>query len=110
VAFQPAGDFEFQQHRAHDRRRGARQPHQIVDRYRRRTQQADDARALVVVRLDVQRAGNVTLGLLHWQIEAAAEDRFQHRDHVGRMRAGAEAPPRRASAGRASSGARRHNH
>jgi hypothetical protein len=55
-------------------------------------------------------SGNVTLGLLHWQIEAAAEDRFQHRDHVGRMRAGAEAPPRRASAGRASSGARRHNH
>jgi hypothetical protein len=51
-----------------------------------------------------------SLGLLHWQIEAAAEDRFQHRDHVGRMRAGAEAPPRRASAGRASSGARRHNH
>ena len=47
VALQAAGDLEFQQHGAHDRRRRLRQPHQVVDADRRRAEQADDAGALV---------------------------------------------------------------
>jgi hypothetical protein len=57
VALHPAGDFEVQQHRAHDRWRCPRQPHQIVDRHRRRSEQADDAGALVVAGFDVERTG-----------------------------------------------------
>ncbi len=62
MALQPAGDFEFQQHRAHDRRRGPRQPHQVVDRDRRRPEQRDDAGALVLGGLDVVRAGRFRRG------------------------------------------------
>jgi hypothetical protein len=109
VAFQPAGDFEFQQHRAHDRRRGARQPHQIVDRYRRRTQQADDARALVVVRLDVERER-------HARAPALA-NRSRGRGSVPAPRSRRPNARRRRSAAAAGEcwqgferGARRHNH
>jgi len=62
-----------------------RQPHQIVDRHRRRAEQADDARALVVARLDIERTGHLALRLLRRQIEAAAENRLQHGDDVGRL-------------------------
>jgi hypothetical protein len=46
VAFEPARERELQQHHAHDRRRGAGQPHQVVDPDRGRSEQADDAFAL----------------------------------------------------------------
>ena len=47
VALQAAGDFEFQQHGSHDRRRRLRQPHQVVDADRRGPEQIDDAGALI---------------------------------------------------------------
>jgi integrase len=85
VALQPAGDFEFQQHRAHDRRRSLRQPHQIVERNRRRAKQSDYARALVLAGLDIERARNVGRRLLRRHVEAAPQDRLQYGDHVGRF-------------------------
>ena len=43
MALQPSGEFEFEQHRAHDGGRGARHPDQIVETNRARPQQIDDA-------------------------------------------------------------------
>jgi len=45
--------------------------HQIVDRHRRRPEQAGDAGALVGGRFDVERAGSIGLGLVDRQVEAA---------------------------------------
>ena len=56
MALQPAGDFEFQEHGAHDRGRGSRQPHQIVDCHGTWAEQADDAAAFVFARLGAGRS------------------------------------------------------
>jgi hypothetical protein len=69
VALQPAGDFEFQQLGSHDRGRGAQQPHQIVERNRRRSEQGDNAATLVLARFGVERAGRFPRGLLRRQVE-----------------------------------------
>jgi len=71
VTLQPPGDFEFQQHGAHDRGRGARHSHQIVDRRRRQPEQRDDAAALVLGGLGIERPRRFLCGLLRRQFEAS---------------------------------------
>ena len=55
VTLQPSGEFEFEQHRAHDRGRGAGHPDQIVEADRARAQQIDDARAFAGAGFEIQR-------------------------------------------------------
>jgi hypothetical protein len=46
VTFQAAGDVEFQQHGADNRRRDLREAHQVVDRYGCRAEKFGDAGAI----------------------------------------------------------------
>src|SRR6185312_7036388 len=84
VPLDMSGELQFEQDGAHDRGRGPRQPHEVVDRARRGAEQSDDAAALVVA--------GVALGRVHWlgllhrrRVETAAEDRLNDRDHVGSL-------------------------
>ena len=53
VAFEAAGDFEFEQHHTHHRGRAFRKPDEIVDLDGRRAQKVGDAGAFVRRRFDV---------------------------------------------------------
>ena len=47
MAFQPPRQFQFEQHRLHDRGRAGGQPHDLLHRHRRRPEQVGN-RSLVV--------------------------------------------------------------
>ena len=76
VALQPAGEFELQQHRAHDRRRGAGHPDQIVEADRARPEQVDDARAIARIGIEVER---LVIGLARAEHERPLHDRLRPR-------------------------------
>jgi len=83
VAFEAAGELELEQHHAHNRGRGAREPDHIVDRGWAWAKQTDDARALAAAGLAGGRGGGFRL--LDGDLVRAAENRTEHRDHVGRF-------------------------
>ena len=55
MALEPSGEFEFEQHGAHDRRRGAGHPDEIVEQNGRWSEQIDDARAIAGIGFGSER-------------------------------------------------------
>ena len=65
MPFDPPRNLELEQHGAHNCRGGAREPHQIVDRYWCGTEKRDEAAALLIAGCDIGRTGRLLGWLPH---------------------------------------------
>src|SRR6185437_758002 len=82
VALEPPGKFEFEQHGADDARRGRRDPDQVVETDRARSQQADNACAIACPGFEVERLGVVRLA----QFDRPLHDRCDGMDDIRCLR------------------------
>src|SRR5262245_5163595 len=83
MPFDPPRNLELEQHGAHNCRGGAREPHQIVDRYWCGTEKRDEAAALLITGCGIWRTGR----LLGWLLRRrntglAADNRVDRCDHI----------------------------
>ena len=84
LALDPPGKFELEQRDPHHGGRLARQSHKIVDRHRRRAQEADDAGSRTVIDVGMGRVHSFRFFKRHSGV--AAKNRLKDGDDVRRCR------------------------